>query len=137
MSSNYRFNATARPPAGPRVNRGVDRMKNVRWLRRDEYWAAQQQLYALKAPVIPYHAEIDIELSRLRAASPFAPVATLEDEDFPGPAERWYGEVGGRMFTLDVPIGAGWGLLRFEPLAEVRRSIIEALVSELGAQERC
>lgn len=81
--------------------------------------------------VIPHHAEFNVHIERLRELALYPAVATSEDCDFPGPAERWYAEVDDCLFTLDVPcdMAGKAALVEFVAKLQAEQVIVGTLIT--------
>jgi hypothetical protein len=69
----------------------------IDWLIKDDFWKRVK----VQGLIFDKRLDFDCKLPDLREKIIFPPTYTpIEDEDFPGPVERWYGMIDEECFIL-------------------------------------
>jgi hypothetical protein len=74
-------------------------MSQLKWITRNE-WLEHPQPECIDQMPKEIAFTLPLDGIRARINSPDPRFTPIEDEDFPGPVERWYGSFSGRGFTL-------------------------------------
>jgi hypothetical protein len=72
----------------------------IKWLSRSVFWEMFNKRYKENDRFLNKEVSFPIRLEELRARILESPIFTPLEEDFPGPVERWYGEVENNLFIL-------------------------------------
>ena len=107
----------------------------IEWLPRSAFRAEFESEYRPLGRYISEESHLDVSLAELQVRIPVASVHTpVDDEDFPGPVERWYGRVAGHLFLLTYYHHPSdrVAILALEPRFEAREAVRTA-VQELLA----
>lgn len=70
------------------------------WHSRSEFWELFDNEYGAQQRQLAQYFHLPLALSAIRARIAQPPEFTPLEESFPGPVERWYGQVGEHLFVL-------------------------------------
>ncbi len=72
----------------------------INWMRRQCFWEKFFNEYAHNNKYLNREVAFYISFKELRERIKQPPIFTPIEEDFPGPVERWYGEIENNLFIL-------------------------------------
>lgn len=106
----------------------------ISWLDQSDFEARFESEYRPNGRFLSEESNVNARLVELRARIPVAPAFTpASDGDFPGPAERWYGEVSSHLFLLThyYEESGALTILTVEPASAARAAVRPAVESLL------
>ena len=72
----------------------------INWMKQADFWNKFESEYRPKKRFLNHDHYFEISMPDLRARIRENPVFSPDEGDFPGPVERWYGEIGGHLFIV-------------------------------------
>ena len=102
----------------------------IKWLSRSVFWDMFNKRYQKNDRFLNKEVSFPIKLEDLRSRILEPPVFTPLEEDFPGPVERWYGEVENNLFILTYYYHSEYPeatVVRIEDSQNILETVMKAL----------